>query len=84
MARANDYFDGELRAHDSGYGVVDLVDQRVGKLPAIQFLATKLGLTAANVMAFGDGAMMFHCCDMQRTVMRCAMHRQTFKPQQNT
>nr|WP_283533287.1 HAD hydrolase family protein [Lactiplantibacillus plantarum] len=35
---------------------LDLVDQRVGKLPAIQFLATKLGLTAANVMAFGDGA----------------------------
>ena len=56
VARANDFFDGELRAHDSGYGVVDLVDQRVGKLPAIQFLATKLGLTAANVMAFGDGA----------------------------
>ena len=68
VARANDFFDGELRAHDSGYGVVDLVDQRVGKLPAIQFLATKLGLTAANVMARGDGRMMSHYCDMQRTV----------------
>ncbi|WP_047999043.1 Cof-type HAD-IIB family hydrolase [Lactiplantibacillus herbarum] len=56
VAQANTYFDGKLKAHDSGYGVVDLVDQHVGKLPAVQQLATKLGLTADEIMAFGDGA----------------------------
>ncbi|KZU14725.1 hydrolase HAD superfamily Cof family [Lactiplantibacillus plantarum] len=56
VVQANTYFDGQLHAHDSGYGVVDLVDQQVGKLPAIQFLVSQLGLTAADVMAFGDGA----------------------------
>ena len=56
VEQANAYFDGRLQAHDSGYGVVDLVDRHVGKRPAIQFLATKKGLTADNVMAFGDGA----------------------------
>ncbi|OAX75376.1 HAD family hydrolase [Lactiplantibacillus plantarum] len=56
VTQANHYFGGQLRAHDSGYGVVDLVDQRVGKLPAIQFLAAQYGLTAADIMAFGDGA----------------------------
>ncbi|WP_423716708.1 Cof-type HAD-IIB family hydrolase [Lactiplantibacillus pentosus] len=55
VTQANDYFAGQLKAHDSGYGVVDLVAQNVGKLPAIQFLATKMGLTADNIMAFGDG-----------------------------
>lgn len=56
VAQANTYFKGQLKAHDSGYGVVDLVDQHVGKLPAVQQLATKLGLTADEIMAFGDGA----------------------------
>ncbi|RRK11422.1 HAD family hydrolase [Lactiplantibacillus garii] len=52
----NAYFAGKLRAHDSGYGVVDIVDQHVGKLPAVQLLAAQRGLTADEVMAFGDGA----------------------------
>lgn len=56
VTQANDYFDGRLRAHDSGYGVVDLVDQRVGKLPAVQLLAKQRGLHADELMAFGDGA----------------------------
>lgn len=55
VEQANVYFDGRLRAHDSGYGVVDIVDQHVGKLPAVQFLATKLGIGADEIMAFGDG-----------------------------
>lgn len=56
VEQLNAYFDGQLRAHDSGYGVVDLVGQHVGKLPAIQFLAQRWGLNADEVMAFGDGA----------------------------
>jgi len=53
--RLNTYFDGRLHAHDSGYGVIDIVAANVGKLPAIQWLAQQQGLTAANIMAFGDG-----------------------------
>lgn len=56
VADANHYFKGALRAHDSGYGVVDLVDQRVGKLPAVQLLAHQFGLTSDQLMVFGDGA----------------------------
>lgn len=51
----NTYFEGRLKAHDSGYGVVDLVNAGVGKLPAIQWLMQQWHLTPAEVMAFGDG-----------------------------
>lgn len=56
VEQLNTYFDGRLHAHDSGYGVIDVVAANVGKLPAIQWLAQRLGLSAANIMAFGDGA----------------------------
>lgn len=55
VKRANAYFAGQLSVHDSGYGVVDIVDQRVGKLPAVQRLAKQSGIQADEVMVFGDG-----------------------------
>lgn len=55
VTQINDYFEGRLRAHDSGYGVVDIVDQHVGKLPAVQFLARQRGIQPSEIMAFGDG-----------------------------
>lgn len=56
VADLNTYFGGRLRAHDSGYGVVDVVAANVGKLPAVQWLADRWQITADEVMAFGDGA----------------------------
>ncbi|WP_125683300.1 Cof-type HAD-IIB family hydrolase [Levilactobacillus yonginensis] len=47
---------GRLVAHDSGYGVVDLVTTNVGKLPAVQWLARHWHIQAEEIMAFGDGA----------------------------
>lgn len=55
VERLNTYFAGRLHAHDSGYGVIDIVAANVGKLPAVQWLADRWQLTAENVMAFGDG-----------------------------
>lgn len=51
----NTYFDGRLRAHDSGYGVIDLVAANVGKLPAVQWLMQQRQLQPDQVLAFGDG-----------------------------
>ncbi|MFC6181068.1 Cof-type HAD-IIB family hydrolase [Lactiplantibacillus daowaiensis] len=51
----NTYFDGRLQAHDSGYGVIDLVNAGVGKLPAVQWLMQQWHVVADEVMAFGDG-----------------------------
>lgn len=51
----NLHFDGRLRAHDSGYGVVDVVGANVGKLQAIQWLARHFEVEAEDIMAFGDG-----------------------------
>ncbi|VDG23321.1 Cof-type HAD-IIB family hydrolase [Lactiplantibacillus mudanjiangensis] len=51
----NTYFAGRLQAHDSGYGVIDLVNAGVGKLPAVQWLMQQWQITADEVMAFGDG-----------------------------
>ena len=56
VADLNTYFDGQLRAHDSGYGVVDVVAANVGKLPAVQWLAERWHVAADEIMAFGDGA----------------------------
>ncbi|CAM3257143.1 Cof-type HAD-IIB family hydrolase [Lactiplantibacillus plajomi] len=56
VEKINRYFAGHLRAHDSGYGVVDIVDRHVGKLPAVQLLAENRGIQADEIMAFGDGA----------------------------
>lgn len=55
VERLNTYFAGRLRAHDSGYGVIDIVEANVGKLPAVQWLAHRQGITAKEIMAFGDG-----------------------------
>ena len=52
----NTYYEGRLRAHDSGYGVVDVVAANVGKLPAVQWLAKRWQVAADEMMAFGDGA----------------------------
>lgn len=52
----NELLAGRMRAHDSGYGVVDVVAANVGKLPAVQWLAKEWQLEAAEIMAFGDGA----------------------------
>lgn len=43
-------------AHDSGYGVVDLVRHDVGKLPAVQFLQQRWHISPAETVVFGDGA----------------------------
>ncbi|AYM03427.1 Cof-type HAD-IIB family hydrolase [Levilactobacillus yiduensis] len=51
----NTYFDGRLHAHDSGYGVIDVVAASVGKLPAVKWLAQRFSLSADEIMAFGDG-----------------------------
>jgi len=56
VTRLNTYFEGRLHAHDSGYGVIDIVAANVGKLPAVQWLMARQGVTAAEVMVFGDGA----------------------------
>jgi len=56
VADLNAYFDGKLQAHDSGYGVVDVVAANVGKLPAVQWLADRWHVAADEIMAFGDGA----------------------------
>ncbi|AVK64586.1 HAD family hydrolase [Lactobacillus sp. CBA3606] len=55
VAALNKTFAGRLVAHDSGYGVIDLVASNVGKLPAVQWLAQRFGLAANEIMAFGDG-----------------------------
>ncbi|MEQ6219289.1 Cof-type HAD-IIB family hydrolase [Levilactobacillus brevis] len=52
----NQRFAGQLRAHDSGYGVVDVVSLHVGKLPAVQWLAQHWQIPATEIVAFGDGA----------------------------
>ncbi|MFC6289160.1 HAD-IIB family hydrolase [Levilactobacillus angrenensis] len=54
-AQLNTYFGGRLHAHDSGYGVIDVVAASVGKLPAVKWLAQRFSLSAAEIMAFGDG-----------------------------
>ncbi|WP_125574253.1 Cof-type HAD-IIB family hydrolase [Levilactobacillus huananensis] len=51
----NTHFNSRLRAHDSGYGVVDVVGANVGKLPAVQWLARHFNVIADDIMAFGDG-----------------------------
>ncbi|MCH5464550.1 Cof-type HAD-IIB family hydrolase [Levilactobacillus tujiorum] len=56
VADLNEYFAGHLQAHDSGYGVVDVVAANVGKLPAVQWLAERWHVAADEIMAFGDGA----------------------------
>ncbi|MFC6275751.1 Cof-type HAD-IIB family hydrolase [Levilactobacillus tangyuanensis] len=56
VAQLNELLAGRMRAHDSGYGVVDVVATNVGKLPAVQWLAKEWQLEANEVMAFGDGA----------------------------
>ncbi len=56
VADLNTYFGDKLQAHDSGYGVVDVVAANVGKLPAVQWLADRWHVAADEVMAFGDGA----------------------------
>lgn len=55
VARLNAYFEGRLLAHDSGYGVIDLVTAGVGKLPAVEWLMQRWQVTAAELVAFGDG-----------------------------
>jgi len=55
VATLNQYFDGRLQAHDSGYGVIDLVTAGVGKLPAVQWLMKKWQLSSDDLLAFGDG-----------------------------
>ncbi|ATO42829.1 MAG: Cof-type HAD-IIB family hydrolase [Loigolactobacillus coryniformis] len=52
----NDYFAGELVAHDSGYGVIDVVRGDVSKAAAVAFLQQRWQITSAEVAAFGDGA----------------------------
>ncbi|WP_143462083.1 Cof-type HAD-IIB family hydrolase [Levilactobacillus enshiensis] len=56
VTQMNADFAGELRAHDSGYGVADVVAGNVGKLQAVQWLAQRFDVSAAEIMAFGDGA----------------------------
>lgn len=55
VAKLNAYFEGRLKAHDSGYGVIDLVTAGVGKLPAIQWLMQQWQLTEDQLLVFGDG-----------------------------
>ena len=55
VAALNDYFDGRLLAHDSGYGVIDLVTAGVGKLPAVQWLMQQWQIRPSELLAFGDG-----------------------------
>ncbi|MFC6259670.1 Cof-type HAD-IIB family hydrolase [Levilactobacillus fujinensis] len=56
VTQINADFDGELRAHDSGYGVADVVAGNVGKLQAVQWLAQRFNVNSDEIMAFGDGA----------------------------
>ncbi|MFD0897213.1 Cof-type HAD-IIB family hydrolase [Loigolactobacillus binensis] len=56
VAALNQYFAGRLVAHDSGYGVIDLVRGDVGKAAAVTFLQQHWQITAAETVAFGDGA----------------------------
>ncbi|BDZ30176.1 Cof-type HAD-IIB family hydrolase [Lactiplantibacillus sp. WILCCON 0030] len=55
VAALNAHFAGRLLAHDSGYGVIDLVTAGVGKLPAVQWLMARWHLSADQLLAFGDG-----------------------------
>lgn len=55
VTELNTRFDGRLKAHDSGYGVVDVVNAGVGKLPAVQWLMQRWQVAPTEVMAFGDG-----------------------------
>lgn len=55
VAALNQYFAGQLVAHDSGYGVIDLVRADVGKAAAVKFLQQYWQITPAETVAFGDG-----------------------------
>lgn len=55
VAALNRYFAGELVAHDSGYGVIDLVRADVGKAAAVKFLQQHWQISPAEIVAFGDG-----------------------------
>ncbi|ANK67770.1 Cof-type HAD-IIB family hydrolase [Loigolactobacillus backii] len=52
----NQLFKNSLVAQDSGYGVIDLIRNNIGKLPAVQFLQQRFKVANADVVAFGDGA----------------------------
>ena len=56
VASLNTYFAGKLVAHDSGYGVIDLVRADVGKAAAVAFLQQQWQISATETVAFGDGA----------------------------
>lgn len=56
VSQLNHYFKQELVAHDSGYGVIDVVRHDVGKLPAVQFLQQRWQISPAETVVFGDGA----------------------------
>lgn len=56
VAALNAYFAGKLVAHDSGYGVIDVVRGDVGKAAAVAFLQQHWQIKPAETLAFGDGA----------------------------